>query len=89
MPRYFFHVKRGQVTVLDQDGVELADIDKAAKEAARREGEIAALDTWQAIGPHGRVIVADDQWLPVFEVTSRIHGWRLVSLLRAANLSAL
>jgi len=23
MPRYFFHVKRGQVTILDQNGVEL------------------------------------------------------------------
>ena len=36
MPRYFFHFKRGQVTLLDQEGVELADIEQAVKEAARR-----------------------------------------------------
>jgi len=29
MPRYFFHVKRGRVTVLDHQGVELADIEDA------------------------------------------------------------
>lgn len=23
MPRYFFHVKRGQMTILDQNGIEL------------------------------------------------------------------
>ena len=59
MPRYFFHVKRGQVTVLDQQGVELADIDEAAKEAARRGG---------VIKPSGAVIVANDQWRPLFEM---------------------
>jgi len=31
MPRYFFHFKRGQVTLLDQEGVELADIEQAVK----------------------------------------------------------
>jgi uncharacterized protein DUF6894 len=53
MPRYFFHIKRGQVTVLDQDGVELADIGEAAEEAARRGREIAGLSTWQGIGRRG------------------------------------
>jgi len=59
MPRYFFHVKRGQVTILDQQGVELADIDEAAMEAARR--------SW-GIDPSGAVVVANDQWRPLFEV---------------------
>jgi hypothetical protein len=36
MPRYFFHVKSGQLTVLDREGVELADIANAVKE--RRSG---------------------------------------------------
>ena len=36
MPRYFFHVKRGQMTVLDQEGIELADAAQAEVEAARR-----------------------------------------------------
>ena len=35
MPRYFFHVKHGQVTVLDQEGIELADAAQAEVEAAR------------------------------------------------------
>jgi hypothetical protein len=48
------------VTVLDQEGVEVADIDEATKEAARRGGEIAH---------HGRVIVANEHWVRVFEVT--------------------
>ena len=25
MPRYYFHVRRGQITVLDHEGIELAD----------------------------------------------------------------
>ena len=41
MPRYFFHVKRGQVTVLDQEGVELADIVEATAEALERGRQIA------------------------------------------------
>ena len=36
MPRSYFHVKRGQATLLDREGVELADIAEAANEAARR-----------------------------------------------------
>jgi hypothetical protein len=60
MPRYFFHVKRGRVTVLDQEGAELADIDEAAKEAARRGRGI--------IPPSDALIVANDQWQPLFEV---------------------
>ena len=36
MPHYFFHVKRGQMTILDQEGIELADTEEAEREAARR-----------------------------------------------------
>lgn len=36
MLRSYFHVKRGKVTLLDREGVELADIAEAANEAARR-----------------------------------------------------
>jgi hypothetical protein len=36
MPRSYYNVKRGQVTLLDREGVELADIAEAANEAARR-----------------------------------------------------
>jgi hypothetical protein len=51
--RYFFHIKCGQVTVLDQDGVELADIGEAAEEAARRGREIAGLSTWSSLTING------------------------------------
>ena len=36
MPRYYFHVRRGQVTVLDQEGIELADTADAELEVAQR-----------------------------------------------------
>lgn len=36
MPRYYFHVRRGQLTVLDQDGIELADTVETELEAAQR-----------------------------------------------------
>jgi Domain of unknown function (DUF6894) len=39
MPRYFFHVRRGGTTLFDREGVELADIEEAAAEAARRGRE--------------------------------------------------
>ena len=42
MRRYFFHVKRGQVTVLDQEGIELGDDAEAEEEAAGRVQKIVA-----------------------------------------------
>ena len=33
MPRYYFHVRRGQLTVLDDEGIELADSADAEGEA--------------------------------------------------------
>ena len=43
MPRYFLHVKRGQVTVLDQEGIELDNDAQAEEEAARRAQECLAM----------------------------------------------
>jgi hypothetical protein len=65
MPRYYFHVRRGQVTTLDHDGAELADINEAAREAARRGREIVARDALQGIVV---IVVTDDQWRPLVEV---------------------
>jgi hypothetical protein len=42
MPKYYFHIKRGQMTILDHQGIELADIEEARKEASRLGREIAA-----------------------------------------------
>ncbi len=69
MPRYYFHVKRGQVTVLDQQGSEFSDISEAVKEAARRAEMIASKDTLQGIAANGRmIIIVDDAWHPVMEL---------------------
>lgn len=68
MPRYFFHLKRGQMTILDRDGIELADVAEAAREAVRRGREVARQNALNArpLGA-GRIIV-DDEWRTIFEV---------------------
>ena len=69
LPRYYFHLKRGQVTILDQVGVELTDIEEAVKEAARRVREFAKRGAPYGGVPSGAVlVVADEQWRPVLEV---------------------
>jgi len=68
MPRYFFHVKRGQVTVLDQEGVELADIAEATVEALERGWQIAASKTLRAVPANGGTIVIDEERHTVREV---------------------
>jgi hypothetical protein len=69
MPRFFFHLKRGQVTILDHEGAELADIEQAEKEAARRGREIAARDASEGVASRGAaIVIADAQWRPVFQV---------------------
>jgi hypothetical protein len=69
MPRFYFHVKRGQVTVLDQQGSEFADLSEAVEEAEGRAKMIAANDVLQGISANGRkIIIADDAWRPVVEL---------------------
>jgi len=69
MFRYFFHVKSGQLTVLDREGVELADIAKAVKEAAQRTQEIVSKDVLQGVSAvSGMTIIADDEWRTVTEL---------------------
>ena len=69
MSRYFFHLRRGQVTVLDQEGVELASIEDAAKEAGNRAQEIASKDALHGATANSRVIaIADEQWRTLMEL---------------------
>ena len=65
MPRYFFHVKRGPVTILDQKGVELGNTADAVKEAARCAEKIVTKEALN--GTQGQIIVTDDNWLRLFE----------------------
>jgi|KBSMisStandDraft_5_1062788.scaffolds.fasta_scaffold1562782_1 hypothetical protein len=68
MPRYYFHVRRGQVTFIDQEGVECDGIEEATKEAARRAWEIEAREA-QANLPSstGSIIVEDEFGARVLE----------------------
>jgi hypothetical protein len=69
MPRYFFHIKRGQVTVLDQDGIELPSLEDAAKEAMRRGQELASKASAQGTsGTRRMIIIADSEWRTMIEV---------------------
>jgi hypothetical protein len=62
MPRYFFHVRRGQLTVIDREGIELTDFAEVAREAARRGREVAAREALKGIPLQGGFIVVDDEW---------------------------
>ncbi len=68
MPRYYFHVRRGQATMLDHNGVDLSDAQEAEAEAARRGREIARADALNGNSPASLVIVVADEWSTVVEV---------------------
>jgi hypothetical protein len=68
VPKYFFHIKRGQMTIIDQEGIELANIEEATKEAARLGQEIAANETLKGVLPSRGMIIIDEQWRTVLEL---------------------
>ena len=51
MPRYFFHVKRGQVTVSDREGIEPGNAADAEKEAARLAQQIVTEEASNGLPP--------------------------------------
>ena len=63
MPRFYVHVRQGQVTVLDQDGAWLASMADAKAEAKRRALDIVTRDRRANAGK----IIVDDEWQTVFE----------------------
>jgi hypothetical protein len=68
MPRYYFHVRRGQITVLDHGGIELSDNAGAEAEGAQRaQGLVNGASVGEASASRGRIIVADDNWQTLFE----------------------
>ena len=69
MPQYFFHVKRGQVTVLDEEGIELENPAQAEEEAVRRTQQCLADDAWNSTPvSRGMIIVDDENWRRLFEL---------------------
>jgi hypothetical protein len=73
MPRYYFHVRRGQITMLDHEGSELADTVDAKVEAAQRAQQIVNRGSLNGVSLNGAsasrrgIIVADDNWETLFE----------------------
>jgi hypothetical protein len=67
MPRYFFHLRRGDVTVFDREGVELTGIAQAAREAARRGHEVAARDAEISASLGAGRIIIEEGWRTVLE----------------------
>jgi hypothetical protein len=69
MPRYFFHIKRGQVTILDQNGIELSGQLEAEAEGTRRLQEILTeSDHKGGMANRGALIIADEEWCTVLEL---------------------
>jgi hypothetical protein len=54
--RYYFHIRRGQVTVLDNQGLELSD----TYEATRQGLAMAASESLKGVPPNGGSIIVDD-----------------------------
>ena len=61
MPRYYFHVRRGQVTILDREGIELIDSKEATIEATRLVLQIEARGTLTDRGTAGAIVVDDEE----------------------------
>jgi hypothetical protein len=69
MPRYYFHIKRAQMTMLDQQGMELPNTAGAEREAAQRAEQIVAREGQKATRAGSRmIIIADDNWEPLLEL---------------------
>ena len=73
MPHYYFHVRRGQITVLDHEGIELADTADAevaaaqcAQQAVNGQGMNGASMNEASANRRG-IIVADGNWHTLFE----------------------
>jgi hypothetical protein len=68
MPRFYFHVRSGQATILDHRGLELVDRVEAAKEGVRRALQIeeGAMED-QSSG----AIIVDDEFSTLLEVPTR------------------
>ena len=73
MSRYYFHVRRGQITMLDHEGIELAATVDTEVEAAERAqqmangGSLNGESLNDASASRRGIIVADDNWDILFE----------------------
>jgi hypothetical protein len=74
MPHYYFHVRRGQITVLDHEGIVLADPAHAKVAAAQRAQQVVNGEAMNGASMNETsasrrgIIVADDNWQTLFEL---------------------
>ena len=68
MPRYYCHLKRGRMTIVDRIGVDLVDLAHAIKEGARRALEIEARENLEQGSRHNGAIIVEDESSTLLEV---------------------
>jgi Domain of unknown function (DUF6894) len=88
MPRYFFHIRWGQASIFDRQGIELANIDEAVKEAVRRGRDIAALDIRKDVAASGGVIIIDDELRDVAGIVVQVDEQNVVGSETNLRLAA-
>jgi len=62
MPRYYFHIEDDGDTIVDREGIELADLDAAREEAVAGAREIMSEDVLRGRTADGRRFVITDDW---------------------------
>jgi uncharacterized protein DUF6894 len=73
IPHYYFHVRRGQITILDHEGIVLADAAHAKVEAVQLAQQLVNGEAMKgasmnrASASRRGIIVADDNWETLFE----------------------
>ncbi|WP_312950752.1 DUF6894 family protein [Agrobacterium sp.] len=75
MPRYFFHIMNGKA-ILDEEGFELADMDKVRTEAIRATGQMLSDGQHKWRGQAWQMIVVATDGTIVFGVNLSVdrHG---------------
>jgi hypothetical protein len=68
MPRYFFHVKRGQLTVLDQEGCRASRYRRSSSRSARTRATNRGLRNSESHSSERGTIVIDDELHTLLEV---------------------
>lgn len=90
MPRYYFHVTDGRVSV-DTEGTELAGVAQVREQAVRTAGEILAVRS----GPEGlssgtpwTMTVADETGKTVYSLMfeAREYPWSIFAIHKIAHL---
>ena len=60
MPRYFFHIK-DEATILDQEGIELADLKAVRNEAIQTARQSMSERILDGHAPNGRTFIVTDE----------------------------